>query len=396
MDLEQALGQFDRTQTNLKRLDSVWDRMQKMVPDGIVFPGSGPEDLLYDDLARSFAELAGGLPGIDGIAFDAHPMPLSEIAQNRLDVSEFGEPGPMIQLEDAIAAPSRAIADYRHRLTVARKRLVRDRVAQLISEIEAALGALSKRYERTGGSVADDPEWQQFAGWATEIERLLGQDLVRKGRWSDLRRHIRFAQDGDLHDIVEHDWPSVRPDIEAALYGETEPLPVEVADLGTLAASRPTGPVTTKLAWSVLDDDGFERLVFNLLCDAAGYENPLWLMKTRAPDRGRDLSVDRVIPDALSGVRRERVIVQCKHWLASSLNAKECMSAVGHVKLWEPPPVDVVIIATSGRFTADGVLWIERHNAERTRPQVEMWADSHLELLLASRPALVTEFRLRA
>lgn len=62
--------------------------------------------------------------------------------------------------------------------------------------------------------------------------------------------------------------------------------------------------------------DAFERLVFNILQDAAGYESRAgsrWLMKTRGPDRGRDLSVDRVVADSVSGTRRERVIVQRKH-----------------------------------------------------------------------------------
>ena len=110
---------------------------------------------------------------------------------------------------------------------------------------------------------------------------------------------------------------------------------------------------------------------------------------------GRDLSVDRTITDSLSGVVRRRIIVQCKHWLSRSLNVDDCLSAVGHVALWEPPRVDVLIIATSGRFTADAVQWIEKHNADGKRPEIELWPESHLELLLAPRPALVTEMGLR-
>jgi hypothetical protein len=394
MDLEQALGQFDRTQTNLGRLESVWERMQQLIPAGIVFPG-GQDTLLYEDLALSFAELAAGLPSIDGMALDAQPLTLLEIAQGRLDVQDLGEPTPMVRLEEDIYAPTAAIADYRHRLSGARKKLVRERVDDLVVDVDTALAQLGPRYESDGHSVAEDPDWQRLVSSIKEIERLLGQDLVREGRWGPLARHIGFAQGADLHDIIRSDWPSVRKDIEAAQYGELEPLPVDVDDLGSLVASRPTGTVTTKLRWEALDDDGFERLVFNLLSNATGYENPRWLMKTRAPDRGRDLSVDRVISDELSGVRWERVIVQCKHWRSRSLNVDDCISAVGHVKLLEPPRVDALIIATSGRFTGDAVHWIDQHNAERDPPQVEMWAESHLELLLASRPALVTGLGLR-
>jgi hypothetical protein len=65
------------------------------------------------------------------------------------------------------------------------------------------------------------------------------------------------------------------------------------------------------------------------------------------------------------------------------------------MKLLEPPPVDVVIIATSGRFTADAVAWVDSHNHARERPDVEIWPESHLERLLARWPHLVAEFNLR-
>ena len=65
------------------------------------------------------------------------------------------------------------------------------------------------------------------------------------------------------------------------------------------------------------------------------------------------------------------------------------------IKLWEPPPVDVLVIVTSGRFTADAVAWIEQHNNRRERPAIETWPESHLESLLAQRPPLVTELGLR-
>ncbi|MGH2864192.1 MAG: restriction endonuclease [Solirubrobacteraceae bacterium] len=287
------------------------------------------------------------------------------------------------------------LADYRYRFTRARRRLVRERVIELVSEIDGLLAELPTKHERDSTPLADDGDWQQLAGHVKEIERLLAQDLARKGRWSDLHRHLSFALGVDLHDIAEWDWPSVRGDIMDALYGELEPLPIDATDLGALVAARPAGPVTTALHWAALDDDEFERLMFNLISQTAGYENARWLMKTRAPDRGRDLSVDRVVSDALSGTRRERVIIQCKHWLSRSIPMPECAAAVAAVKLWEPPVVDSLIIASSGRFTADAVQWIERHNESRERPPIEVWADSHLEFLLASRAALVTEFGLR-
>jgi hypothetical protein len=61
-------------------------------------------------------------------------------------------------------------------------------------------------------------------------------------------------------------------------------------------------------------------------------------------------------------------------------------ATVGKMSLHEPPPVDVLIVATSGRFTDAGVAWWESHNLQRKRPSLELWPDSRLEQLLAERP----------
>jgi hypothetical protein len=160
-------------------------------------------------------------------------------------------------------------------------------------------------------------------------------------------------------------------------------------------AATHTDTNATKLKWHILDDDAFERLVFALISGTPGYENAAWLTQTRAPDRGRDLSVFRVIKDRLTGTIRQRVIIQCRHWLSCSIALAHASEAKDQMKLWTPPTVDVLVIATSGRFTSDAVTWIERHNAEGTAPRIEMWPESHLERLLIERPALIAEFGLR-
>jgi hypothetical protein len=76
----------------------------------------------------------------------------------------------------------------------------------------------------------------------------------------------------------------------------------------------------TKLNWSALEEEDFERLLFVLISDTPGYENPEWLQHTNAPDRGRDLAVTRVESDPLLGVKRHRTIIQCKHWLKRSVS----------------------------------------------------------------------------
>lgn len=241
----------------------------------------------------------------------------------------------------------------------------------------------------------DDQEWDELEDIFGQVERLAGDLVPGKGRWSEMRRHLLFGQSVDVHDIVGTDWPSVRAEIEANLYSELEPLPVAVDNLLTLVRTKPSGPVTTKLNWSAITGEEFERLLFNIVADASDYANPQWLMHTNAPDRGRDISVERVSRDTLSGTKNLRVIIQAKHWQSKSIRPIDVSEALTQMDLWELPRVHVLIVATSGRFTSDAVAWVEKHNDSGKQPLIEIWPDSHLELLLAQRPHLVAGFKLR-
>ncbi len=396
MNLEEALGQFEKAETNISRIEAVAEEMDALVSDGISFADTSPEAQRYENLRRSYVDLLSGLPPLKGYKPTVAPFTLDEIADRRMGVAELGEPEYAISVAQEEREPAEQLAEYKHRFAKARRSLVRERVLELVKEIDSILSNVDESIPRDGTPMADNEDWQKLIQGIGEIERLLGSDLSKsQGRWHDLHRHLGFAQAVDYRDIAEFDWPSVRPDIEASLYGALEPLPVEVDDLGSLAESQPSGPVSTELAWDVLDDEGFERLMYNLLLTANGYENPQWLMKTRAADKGRDLSVDRVVSDALGDTRRERVIVQCRHWLTKSTSPDEAAAVVAQMALWEPPRVDALIIATSGLFTGDAVSWIEKHNEAGKSPRVEMWPKTRLETLLASRSTLVREFGLR-
>lgn len=244
--------------------------------------------------------------------------------------------------------------------------------------------------QRVGGGGAE-----LIRNAISEIERLLGDTTARRGRWPDLHRHLSFSLGHDWHDIAEFDWPSVRRDIEAASLSDADPLPVPDLDLGAAASTHPTGGATTGLDWSAIDDDGFERLVFDLLRQLPGYQNVEWFMKTRAPDRGRDVSFERVICDSGGTIRTERGIAQAKHWSSMSVAPVDVTTTLAGLKLLEPPVVRVLVIVTSGRFTADAVELIENHNNEGHRPFIEPWPDSRLEVLLAQHPGLAASHRLQ-
>jgi len=157
----------------------------------------------------------------------------------------------------------------------------------------------------------------------------------------------------------------------------------------------PTRRAGLELRWENVTPENFERLIFQLVAETEGYENVDWLMQTNAPDHGRDVSALRLRRDPLSGHSSQRVAIQCKHWLSRSVRDADVNQAIVSIGHWQDPPFDVIVIATSGRFTADAVAWIERHNARGGRPSIEAWNDARLELLLSERPELIRLFGLR-
>ena len=333
-----------------------------------------------------------GLPPIDGFTV-TEPLPdIDGVGQSYLDLWEIGEPS--FDLAEWTGRPGRQLEEYRYRLGRARRRAVRDRLRELVTLIDSCLPLVLSGVARDSQIELDNERTAALSAAVAEIDRLIGETAPR-GRWSDLYRHMHVSQGHDWHDIAEFDWPTVKPDIEAAGLSDIDPVPVPDIDLGHAASSNPSGGVTTALDWKQLDDDGFERLLFDLLNALPGYQNVQWLMQTRAPDRGRDLSLERVSDDGAGSVRTERVHVQAKHWLSRSVSVPEIAATVAAVSLWQPPLVRVLILATSGRFTADAVAWAENRNESGTAPHVTLWPDSHLERLLSQKPQIAAAYGLR-
>jgi hypothetical protein len=389
MELEELLNAMDRAEANLAKLENVWGRASSFVPTGPA-RGSHPE---YDDLRRGWADLLPGLPPVDGWTI-TDPLPdIDEIGQMFIDYLEISE--PPFGAYEAGEKPGKDLAEYRYRLNRARRRAARGRLEELTASIDAALPRLLSGVPRDSQKRLEGPEVDQIAAAVSEIERLVGDTIQRRGRWSDLHRHLHFGEGHDWHDIREFDWPSVRSDIEGAGLSDSDPLPVPDVDIGQASAGPLTGAATIALPWDRLDDDGFERLLYDLLREFTEHHNVQWLMQTRAPDRGRDLSLDRVMRDSTGTTRSERVIVQAKHWLKRSVAPADVAATVATVKLWEPPVIRGLVIATSGRFSADAVAWAEQHNNRGAAPLIELWADSKLETLLAQKPYLAAAHGLR-
>ncbi|MET9462137.1 restriction endonuclease [Streptomyces canus] len=389
MELEELLRVMDRSAANLSKLEGVWERAQAFIPTA-PSQGTHPE---YEDLKRAWADLLPGLPPIDGWTITDELPDIAEMGQSFIDYLEIGEPPTSVHA--AGERPGNDLNEYRYRLNRARRRAARGRLQELVSTVDVALPLVVHNVSRDSQSVLVNDHTEQIMIAVGEIERLLGDTTERTGRWADLHRHMRFSQGHDWHDICEFDWPSVRADIEAGALGDSDPLPIPDIDLGHAASGQLTGSATLALPWDRLNDDGFERLLYDLLRSIPEHQNVQWLMNTRAPDRGRDISFERVLRDGTGGVRNERIIVQAKHWRSKPVNAPAVNETVIAGKLWAPPLVHGIVIATSGRFSSDAVAWAERHNSEGVAPYIDLWPESRLETLLAQRPDIAAAHGLR-
>jgi hypothetical protein len=390
MDLDAVLAVMDRVSANLERLQAIWDRAYPMLPSG---PAAGSTNE-YDDLVRAWNDLLKGLPPIDGWTI-MEPIPgMDEIGRLYVDYMEIGE--PPVGVFDAKERPGKDLAEYRYRLSRARRRVIHDRLQELTATVENLLPQMLVDVARDDQERLNDVRVAEVVDAITEIERLMGDTATRKGRWSDLHRHTYFGQGHDWHDIQEFDWPSVKEDIEAAGLSESDPLPVPMGvDLGQLAASKPEGRASTAIDWAELTPDQFEHLLYDLIRVLPGYQNVQLLMKTNAADRSRDISSERVIKDGAGLVRTERVIIQAKHWLSQSVPPLEIERAVSHMPLWGTPVVRGLIVATSGSFTTDAVALHEIHNDQGKQPYIDLWSEARLSTLLSERPWLLAKYGLR-
>ena len=388
-----ALRSFEAAEANLEKLERVFKELRGLVPDDICI-GSEPQ---YEELCRVYDDVLDALPKIDGWKPESRPIDLNALAQLRLGAREVDEIDAIVEGEEVIDGPARQLADYRHRLSKKRRQLVRRALSEVIGTIDDNMRPLGVRFpdDAECASKVDDPAWEELKRHVQEIEILLGSSLPRPARWNDLRRHLHFGKVGDLLDIIKMDWPAVKAGLSAGLYDRNEPVPVDVDDLGVLAAANPKGMVSTRLKWDALSAEDFERVVFALISEAKGYKNPQWLTRTNAPDRGRDLSATRIADDQLAGVIESRVIIQCKHWLKKSVAVSDVAELREQMVMWAPPQVDVLVIATTGRFSSDAVSMIEKHNNADRALRIEMWPESHLERLLAQRPSVIADFGLR-
>lgn len=391
-DMDSALDQFDRTEINLDKLAEVWRRYEPGIPDSVHFGTDTPE---VDQARRDWTGFVRAMPAIDGFRIVEVLPSYDDIAQNHWDANEVGEVDALVEATNWPIQPGRELAHYRHQLRSLRRALVRSTLDKTLAAVDSLLSSAEETQAGFGFSSTTENGWAVLEHEFQQLQRLLGPDRPSEGRWADMARHLRFAEPHDLRDIVVLDWPTIRQAVLDHVF-DGEPVPVQVSDLAVLVASQPSGPVSSTLNWKMLDADGFERLVLAVLQDAPDYENAARLMHLNASDKGRDLSADRVVAGSLSGVERVPVMVQCKHYPSGSANLDDCRKSVEQAKLWPDAGFRVVVVATSGNFSQQAVEWVEHHRSVGGFPAVELWPQSHLELVLAGRPHIRSSFGLIA
>ena len=83
--LDAALQQFDATEANLAKHESIWADIQALLPTGPVF--GGPAE--YQELCLAFRRILPGLPAIDGTRIADHLFDYDDVAQMHLDAIEL-------------------------------------------------------------------------------------------------------------------------------------------------------------------------------------------------------------------------------------------------------------------------------------------------------------------
>lgn len=393
MNTNEIIKEFDIAESNVIKLEAIWQKVSSNIPSGFNFTDSSNE---YDTACIDFLRVYRALPTIDGWKPEIEFSTLNDIAQTRIDFLDIGEPSQSMDFETKLNEPGNIIAKYKVLLSSKRREFIRELVLKEITEVDEQLKKLEISYPDTYEPINHkiDDGFNEIRNAVKKIDILLGSERRAK-EWGDLNRHLRFSMVADLFDIRSRDWVAVKEWLTEIIYSSTDPRPASVADLDELLVKRPKGKIITDLKWNALTAESFEKLIFNLVCDSEGYENTQLLTHVNAADKGRDISTDRITEDPLLGLSKKRVIIQCKHWLSKSVAAEDVSSLLANIKLWEPPKVDIVIIATSGDFSTNAVDFAERHNMGTNTPEVAMWNKSRLESMLAKRPDLCINFSLK-
>ncbi|MCC5898104.1 MAG: restriction endonuclease [Phormidium sp. BM_Day4_Bin.17] len=303
----------------------------------------------------------------------------------------------ILDLDQQLDAVQKILEEYSSIIYTKRMEITPPFLLDIIEGIEDLLARLQDIYlgkNLPSSQKIEDSSLPKLREQVSDIKTCFGKSISQPQRWTDLNRHLAFGEIHDLDDIVNRDWPSVRQGILRSFFGLRDIDSLDGESISEFRSLVKYVANQNQFSWKELSSEEFERLIFQLVSSPdITYENAEFLMQTNAPDCGRDISVWRVCQDSLFGSIRHRVIIQCKHWLDKSLSVKDISYLKDQLQLWEPPRVDVLIIATTGYFSSDSVRFMENHNQSSSALRIEYWPIEKIKKIVESRPYLLEKFK---
>jgi hypothetical protein len=388
MELYNAIEELNKVSVNLELLKKKWSEIEKLLD----YPANGnwsrEGKSQYENKRLEFNDILKAIPKIRDIKIQNLLPEYDWVSQGGRDVADLGEVDMFASFYSEVFKQASEISQYEHAFKRERRRLIRNQVQQCVEDIDKILDLLNVDLE---GRDSSDPlkpeEISPLKERVSQLDGLMGDSVSRPPKWSDLNRHLHFGLVHDLCDIIQLDWPSIKPSIDSLFYGN-DPRPIITQDVGDLIDSADkTGIIGTSLNWTSITDVQFERLCADLLKALPNWENVEWLTPTHASDRGKDLEAFWVYQDAARGTIRERTLVQCKHRPNKSVSPKDIETlqnlSVTHGK------ADLYLVITSGKFSDQVTQIVDGWNESNQRLKVELWEHWKLEQLLASHPHII-------
>ena len=115
--LDAALQQFEAAEANLVKLESLWTRIESLLPNGPAF-GSPPE---YEELCWAFRRILPSLPAIDGFRIEDHLHDYDSVGQMYLDALEIVEFEAKVSVTNTLEEQGRQLREYRFRIQAQRR-----------------------------------------------------------------------------------------------------------------------------------------------------------------------------------------------------------------------------------------------------------------------------------
>jgi len=375
---------LNTTEESVTRIQNLIYQARKLTPEQLGFE--------FEEVHNEFIRETTLLPIVENY------KPSSLNSGNNSDLT-FLALSPIQQLDEFQAV----IDKYSLMLFEKRKGIASSLLLDIFEEVEDILSRLKEIYIGKGlpsCQEVEDSSLPRLKDKISEIEICIGARTSDIDKWSNINRHLAFGQISDLEDIINRDWPSIKQSILIDFFqldlSHISGIDLSEKDsIGELRNLVKYEKIRKKFDWKDVSSEEFERLIFQVLSSQnSTYENVEFLMRTNAPDCGRDISAHRVYQDSFSGVIRYRVIIQCKHWLGKSLSVKDISYLKDQIKLWEPPRIDVLIVATTGYFSADAVKFMEIHNQSSSPLRMEFWPIERIKKIMESRPHLLESFKI--